>query len=418
LTVLRDVSLAAHEGAGLDVDLKTLLLTLKEAAYDSVRRTPELLPILKENGVVDAGGYGLALLVDGFVSSLTGETSDEVDLSSFSESKPRVAIEQINDWEGSAFLYCTEFLLNSEDIDVEETHAFLAGMGDCELLVGEHPDFKVHVHTNEPGTVLSYMTERGQVAEVHIHNMRLQSEDRSAGIEHDKDVAAQNRAESEPNKEFGFIAVASGEGMEKILKSLGVDIVVSGGQTMNPSTKDLLDAIEKVPADNIFIFPNNKNIVMTSNAAAGVADRNVAVIPTTSVPQSFSALFVFDKEAGFDDNLASMTEAIGEVCTGEVTLAIKDAKAANGQSISAGNFIGIKDDSIEIVGTEVVSVTLELIGLLAEGGADTLTILAGEDLEQDDFDTLLEEIEEAYPDLEVDPQRGDQPLYPVVMAAE
>jgi DAK2 domain fusion protein YloV len=419
LTVLRDVSLAAHEGVQDGVDLQTLLFSLKDAAYDSVKRTPELLPILKENGVVDAGGYGLALLIDGFVSSITGESSNEVDISIASSSRPRVAIEQINDWEGSAYLYCTEFLLNAEDLDVSATQDFLASMGDCELLVGDKPDYKVHVHTNEPGTVLSYMTERGQVAEVHIHNMRLQSEVRAEGIsKEDTDPIPEEDSDSTSEKEFGFIAVASGSGMEKILKSLGVDKVVSGGQTMNPSTKDILDAVETVGAKNVFIFPNNKNIILTSNAAAEVSERNVAVIPTTSVPQSFSALFVFDREASFEENKANMGDAINEVSSGEVTLAIKDAKAANGQAIQNGDFIGIKDDSIEVVGTEVLAVTLELVGCLAEGGAETLTILAGEDLAQDDFEVLLEELEKTYPDLEVDPLRGEQPLYPIVMAAE
>jgi DAK2 domain fusion protein YloV len=415
LTVIRDVSLAAKEGAEKDFDILTLLLFLTEAAYASVKRTPDLLPILKENGVVDAGGFGLALLIDGFVSSLTGEGGEAFDLSSLSATHPLVAIEQINDWEGSAFLYCTEFLLNSPDIDVEAAQEFLASMGDCELLVGDYPDFKVHVHTNEPGTVLTYMTERGQVAEVHIHNMRLQSADRTAGLAKDTRTAAE--AEAEDLKEFGFIAVASGSGMERILDSLGVDVVVSGGQTMNPSTKDILDAIESIPAKNIFIFPNNKNIIMTSNAAAEVAEKNVAVIPTTSVPQAFSALFVFDREASFEDNKESMAEAITEVRTGEVTLAIKDAKAANGNKIHKGDYIGIKDDSIEVVGWEVANVTLKLIGLIAEG-ADTLTILAGEDFSDKEFESLLEHIEETYPDLEVDSHRGEQPLYPIVMAAE
>jgi DAK2 domain fusion protein YloV len=439
LTVLRDVADMAREYAEKDGDINDTLLALKEAAYVSVRRTPELLPILKENGVVDAGGYGLALLIDGFVSSLTGEAAG-VGMDGFAaqltvRSGAKVAIEQINDWEGSDFLYCTEFLFHGADLDVEAAQDFLASMGDCELLVGDHPDFKMHVHTNEPGTVLSYMTERGQVSEVHIHNMRQQSAERLAGINDDATLSqaaatgvGANAAigsaglpvagDAVPLKDTGFIAVASGSGMTKILKSLGVDFVVSGGQTMNPSTKELLEAIGKVAAENVFIFPNNTNIILTANAAADVATKRVAVIPTTSVPQSFSALFVYDQDASFEDNRESMDEVIGEVRTGEVTLAVKDAKTANGHRIRNGDTIGIMDDSIEVVGDEVAPVALELIGHLARDGADTLTILAGEDLSQDDFEALLEQIDSSYPELEVDSHRGEQPLYPLVMSVE
>jgi dihydroxyacetone kinase-like predicted kinase len=223
-----------------------------------------------------------------------------------------------------------------------------------------------------------------------------------------------------PEKSHGFIAVASGVGMEKILRSLGADEVVSGGQTMNPSTKDLLDAVEKVKAEHVFILPNNKNIILTANAAAAASERSVGVIPTTSVPQSFSALFVADQELSFEENTELMNEAIAQVRSGEVTVAIKDAKTPAGTAISSGDIIGILDDSIEVVGDEVSAVALKLVGLLAgdDSEADTLTILAGTDFAQDDFEQLLEGIEESYPDLEVDAHRGEQPLYPLVMSAE
>jgi DAK2 domain fusion protein YloV len=431
LTVLRDTALAARVCAESRIGLQETLLSLKEAAYVSVKNTPELLPVLKENGVVDAGGYGLSLLIDGFASSVTGEISVELELGIRTESVGKVAIEQIDDWEGSAYLYCTEFLFTSEDLDVPATHEFLASMGDCELLVGAHPDFKVHVHTNEPGTVLTYMTERGQVSEVHIHNMRLQSEQRRAGLEEQSTAAASAAMDTADAssatgasggpaiaKNYGLIAVASGSGMEKILRSLGVDEVVSGGQTMNPSTKDLLDATERVNAEHLFILPNNKNIILAANAAAEVSEKSVRVIPTRSVPQSFSALFAVDQDASFDENFERMNEAIEEVHFAEVTTAIKDAKTSSGVVIHSGDIIGILDDSLEVVGSDVSAITQKLVGLLAGEDADTLTILAGVDLAQDDFKKLLEELEEAYPDLEIDAHRGEQPLYPLVMSVE
>ena len=422
LTVLRDVALAAHDKVDSPVTIQEFLISLRDAAYVSVRNTPELLPILKENGVVDAGGYGLALLIDGFVSSVTGERSVELELGFHPEPAGKVSIEQINDWEGSSYLYCTEFLFRCEDLDIPAAQDFLTGIGDCELLVGSHPDFKIHVHTNDPGEVLLYMTSRGQISEVHIHNMRLQSEERSATLKEAGTpagtTASDGNAFADEDRNYSFIAVSSGSGMEAILRSLGVEMVVSGGQTMNPSTKDLLDAIDAVSSEEVFIFPNNKNIILTANAAAGFSKKQVKVIPTISVPQCFSALFSADQEASFDENTEAMIDAIKLVHTGEITTAIKDAKSEKGQHISAGDVIGLVDDKIELVGREVSTVALELIGLITEDDAETLTILAGEDLKQDDFEAFLEQIEEAYPDLEIDAHRGEQPLYPLVMAAE
>jgi len=420
LTVLRDVADAARAAVGSQMTIRELLIHLKDVSYRSVRNTPELLPILKENGVVDAGGYGLALLIDGFVSSITGETSVELELGFDTTPSVKIEIEQIDDWEGSEYLYCTEFLFLSEDLDVAAARDFLISMGDCELLVGAHPDFKIHVHTNEPGSVLSYMTARGQVSEVHIHNMRLQSESRLTSLQDSaqKAVARDIDEDAVIKKNYASIAVASGSGMERILKSLGITTVVSGGQTMNPSTQDILNAIEKVKTDKVFVFPNNKNIVMSANVAAQASSKQVKVIPTTSVPQSFSALFILDQEADFEENAQNMIEAIQTIRTGEITTAIKDAKTPNGKVINGGNVIGLIDDVIEVVGDEIHDTTLELVTLLANDEVDTLTILAGEDLSQEYFESILESLEEKFPELEIDAHRGEQPLYPLVMSVE
>ncbi|MDR3053636.1 MAG: DAK2 domain-containing protein [Coriobacteriales bacterium] len=410
LTVLRDCAegarRAAEEGSSRDDALKRV----SEVAFASVKRTPELLPVLKENNVVDAGGFGLAILIEGFVSAVTGDAAAIPVIATFGQPAAKVAIEQINDWEGSAYRYCTEFLFNSADVDEEAALDFLGTMGDCELLVGSHPDFKVHVHTNDPGTVLSYMTERGQVAEVHIHNMQLQSEARTEGLKQE--------GVTQPAKPLGFIAVAAGAGTAKILGSLGADYVVNGGQTMNPSTRDLLDAVNSVDAQSVIIFPNNKNIILAANAVASISEKPVAVVPTRSVPQSFAALFVANPEASLEQNVEAMTEAISEVHTGEVTFAIKDATAPDGTRIKDGDVLGISDDSIEFVGSDINQVALDLVGHIAGDDADVLTILAGQDLGQDSFESLLERIEQQFPDLEIDAHRGEQPLYPLVMAAE
>lgn len=410
LTVLRDGRDAARQAVKDELSPEDALRYVSKEMLESVKRTPELLPVLKENGVVDAGAFGLAILAGGFTASLTGDKPFIPSSSEISHPEPKVAIEQINDWEGSSYLYCTEFLLNAKGLDVEATHDFLASMGDCELLVGQEPDYKVHVHTNTPGVVLNYMTDRGQVAEVHIHNMKLQAEDRTEGLKND---------EAAEHKPLGFVAVAAGSGMVEILKSLGVDHVVSGGQTMNPSTADLLDAVEKANADSVIIMPDNKNIIMAANAAAQAANIPVAVVPTRTVPEAFSAMFCADPSASLEDNVKAMTEALEDVRCGEVTVAIKNAKAANGIAIHDGDVIGITDDSIEAVGSNIDSVTLDLLNTMCEDeDYDTLTILAGADLDDEAFNELIGKVGERFPELEIDSHRGEQPLYPIVMSVE
>lgn len=415
LTVLEDCSTVAQQANADGLDVTATLHLISEEALASVKRTPELLPVLKENGVVDSGGLGLAILIQSFIAALTGEQAHLASAEDFTHAEAKVAIEHVRDWAGSDYMYCTEFLLHSDEVDVAETLDFLASLGDCELLVGAHPDFKVHVHTDTPGTVLTYMTDRGQVSEVFIHNMVLESEERADGIAADE--AALGSGDSEQRKPLAFIAVAAGEGMANILRSLGVDYVVSGGQTMNPSTRDLLDAIEHVNADAAILLPNNKNIIMAANAAAENADIPCRVVPTTSVPASFSAMLVADLDGDLEENAEAMCDVLDEVRCGEVTTAIKDSKTSDGRAIRPDDIIGIADGSLDVVGSSVEEVTLALVDAL-DDDLDSLTLLAGQDLAQDDFERLVERVEELHPDLEVDAQRGEQPLYPIVFSIE
>ena len=411
LTVLRDSAAAAKRARKKKLSPEEALSSVVEEAYASVQRTPDLLPVLKENGVVDAGGFGLAIFFDAFASALTGREGPLGDELAFARSAaPKVEIEQITDWEGSAYRYCTEFLVHSDDVDADAAKEFLPTMGDCDLMVGMHPNFKVHVHTNRPDEVLGWFLDHGaQISEVHIHSMQLQSAARTDAL------AAEEAAERKP---LGFVAVAAGEGNARILESLGVDVVVSGGQTMNPSTKDLLDAVGAVNADAVIILPNNKNIIMAAQSACDLSDTPCAVVPTKSVPEAFAALFGFDEGAGLEENVESMTEAYAEVRTGEVTRAIKDSKDAHDNPIKEGDVIGIADGSIEAVGSSVDDVVLSLLAAMRAEEADTLTILAGEDLSDEASDGLAERTEGAFGELEVDAHRGDQPLYPVVMSVE
>ena len=428
LTVLRDVSTRCDECEAAHMPVDETLQALVVEAYESVARTPDLLPVLKENGVVDSGAFGIATFFEAFVNAYLGREGEMTDFKTTVEPSgakqavsSKVSIELNEDWEGSDYRYCTEFLFHadSSDFDEEAALAFLGSMGDCELLVGTNPDYKIHVHSNEPDAVLHHMLELGQIFEVFIHNMDLEAADRTAGIAADQQ-AAQEAADARERKELGFVAVAAGSGEAEILRSLGVDVVVSGGQTMNPSTADILAAIEKVNAKSVIVLPDNGNIRMAAEAAANACDDcKVAVVPTKTVPQAFAAMFVVDEAASLEDNVVEMGDAIAQIRDGEVTRAVRDSAAADGTPIHDGDVMGIEGGAITVVGDDVQEVTLEVIHRMqSDQEGDTLTILAGSDLSDDGFKSLCDAIEAAEPDLELDSHRGDQPLYPVVFSIE
>lgn len=424
LTVLRDISTKADECEKKRMTAEEALDAIVVEAYQSVARTPDLLPVLKENGVVDSGAFGFAIFLENFVAAALGRASNIEDFSATFDADAdsakagaldRVKIEANDDWEGSEYRYCNEFLFKAEKhFDEDKVLQFLASMGDCELLVGAYPDYKVHVHSNTPNLVLEHMLQFGQVYEVFIHNMDLEVAERTAKIHADQEAAA------EPAKPLGFVAVAAGSGEAEILKSLGVDVVVSGGQTMNPSTADLLDAVAKVNAEAVIILPNNGNIRMAAEAAANACeDKRVVVVPTKTVPQAFSALFAVMPDAGADDVVEAMCDAYSEVRDGEVTRAVRDSSASDGSPIHSGDVMGIIAGSIDIVGSDVLQVTVDCINrMMDEEEGDSLTILAGEELSDDAFQEILDAIEEAQPDLEIDSHRGEQPLYPVIFSIE
>ena len=421
LTVLRDISAKADECERHRMGAEETLDAIVVEAYQSVARTPDLLPVLKENGVVDSGAFGFAIFLENFVAAALGHTAEiefspEVDADEArSQALDRVEIEANDDWEGSEYRYCNEFLFRAEKpLDEDAALAFLGSMGDCELLVGAYPDYKVHVHSNTPHLILEHMLQYGQVYEVHIHNMDMEAAERTAKIRDDK------AAHAEPAKELGFVAVAAGSGQAEILESLGVDVIVSGGQTMNPSTADLLDAVDRVNASTVVILPNNGNIRMAAEAAASAcADKRVVVVPTKTVPQAFSALFTVMPGADVDETIEAMEEAIPEVRDGEVTHAVRDSSASDGTPIHSGDVMGIIAGSIDIVGSDVQQVTIDCINrMMDEEEGDSLTILAGCDMSDEEFSALLDAIEEAQPDLEIDSHRGEQPLYPVIFSIE
>lgn len=405
LTVLRDMAEAARPIADAGADVPALLEAVVDAAYASVKRTPDLLPVLKEAGVVDAGGYGLAILAEGFAGAIGGHGLRSFD-ANVPVGTPTGHTETDNDWDDQEFLYCTEFLLYGDGLDRDTIEDYLVSIGGSQLAVGTEDQLKIHVHTNDPSQALGYALGLGEVSDVHIHNMRRQTEARAESL----------RAQTAPTKDLGFVAVAAGEGLAEILRSLGVDEVVSGGQTMNPSTAELLDAISRVPAQSVIVLPNNRNIILAANQTIGIADKAVGVVPTTSVPEAFSAMLAVDSTQTLADNVAEMTRAAEVVRTGEVTTAVKDSKGKAG-AIKAGQVIGISDHEIEVVGEDVTDVALRLLGIIA-GDGETVTLLAGADMNDDTLQGIVDAIESAHPELEVDSHRGEQPLYPLIMAVE
>jgi uncharacterized protein len=407
LTVLRDAAEAARAAVDAGDGLEPALDRLMEAIVQSVKRTPELLPVLKENGVVDAGGFGLAILAEGLLAAWRGT---EFDLATIETANvPVISIQPVDDWDDDEYLYCTEFLLLGDRLDQAAIQEFVSSQGASELVVGDQDMLKIHVHTDHPAAVLAHMTSIGEVAEVHINNMRRQTAARTEALREES-------AAPEPAKPIGFVAVGAGEGVKEILTSLGVDLVVNGGQTMNPSTAELLEAVEKVNAESVVILPNNKNIQMAAQQVVPIAAVPVAVVPTTSVPQAFAALLAADTSDVLGEVAEAMTAAAAHVRTGEVTTAVKDSKAKVGP-ISKGQIIGISEHEIEVVGSDVIQVSLELANLLVDDG-ETLTLLGGADITDDDLGRLADAIASAHPDLEVEHHRGDQPLYPVIMSVE
>lgn len=429
LTVSRLTADAARELAAQDANLESVLAGSIETAKVALENTVNQNPVLKKAGVVDAGGMGFLVILEGMLSSLqgndiapqdaSGETKEQADFADF-------ATEDIT------FAYDTVYIVRKKDenVSLEPLRVYLDSIGDS-LVIGEDDEaFKVHVHTNIPWDALAESQKYGTLELAKIENMRMQHDDLAEGrkarstddleaieqeLESGEAAAAQPAA---PEKPFGFVAVCAGAGLAGVFRDLGADGIIEGGQTMNPSTEDILKAIEQTPAEVVFVLPNNKNIIMASQACVDVSEKPCAVVATKSVPQAFSALFGFDPEADLESNVESMTEAFADVKTGEVTQAIKDAKDAHGNPIKDGDIIGIADGSIESVGSDVASVVMSLLEAMDADDADTMTILAGEQMSDEELDALVARIEEAYEDIEIDPHRGEQALYPVVFSLE
>lgn len=407
LTVISDMAKAGQSLSGNGVRPIDLLERIVAEGRKSVERTPVLLPILKETGVVDAGGYGLVLLAQGILSALKGEVvkSGIGEEASHITTKEEHAVE-----EDIKFGYCTELLLKSDGIDMKALETQLEPLGDSMLIVGTPGLTRMHIHTNDPGRVLSIATGLGSIDDVQIHNIIEQSKQRNQAI---KDDSKRDEVTG-----VGVVAVANGEGIKKILLNLGVGRVISGGQSMNPSTADIVAAVNDIPNKEVIILPNNKNIILTARQVDGLTDKKVAVIPTRSIPEAFSAMLSFEGETSLEDNIEAMEVAFDNVKTGEVTYAVRDGNNGTNGGFEKNDFIGLYDNEIRATGKDLVATTLTLIENMLGSSDEVATILTGEFVNDDEVDLLTGTLESKFPDLELEVYRGDQPIYHFIIGIE
>ena len=415
LTVARGAADKAAELALEEEDLDVFFAGVIEEAERVLATTPDLLPVLKEAGVVYSGGQGLVEVLKGAYDAYLGK---EVDYTFEAPKSAPVKISAETEAE-IKFGYCTEFIIvldkKFEHKDEMEFKAFLESIGDSIVCVADDDIVKIHVHTNHPGQAIEKALTYGSLSRLKIDNMREEHEEKL--IKDASKIAAQQKAE-EPRKEMGFISVSIGEGIGEIFKGLGVDYLIEGGQTMNPSTEDMLNAIEKVNADHIFILPNNKNIILAANQAKALCeDKDIIVIPTKTVPQGITAMINFMPDSSAEENETRMTEELANVKTGQVTYAVRDTHIDD-KEIKEGNIMGIGDHAILAVGEDVEQTTLDMFKELIDEDSELISIYYGEDVKKEDADKLGEDLSDLYPDCDIEVHFGGQPIYYYVVSVE
>ena len=424
LTVASGIAEKASEMAQETDDLEEFIPAVISYAEEVLAKTPDMLPVLKEAGVVDSGGQGLLEVIKGAYDAFLGK---EIDYNAIAPGAgagvTKISAEDTADIK---FGYCTEFIILTEkeftEQDEHEFKEYLSSIGDSIVCVADDDVVKIHVHTNDPGLAIQRALTFGQLSRMKIDNMREEHQEKLIrDAENLAKQQAQDAAEkksSEPRKPMGFIAVSIGEGINNIFKELGVDYIIEGGQTMNPSTDDMLKAIDEVHADTVFILPNNKNIVLAANQAKHlVEDKEIIVIPTKTVPQGITAIINFMPDADAKTNEEAMLEEVKNVKTGQVTYAVRDTHIDD-KEIHEGDIMGIGDHGILAVGSEIRKTTLDMLEQLVDEDSELISIYYGEEVKEEDANELIEQIEELYPDADVDAHFGGQPIYYYVLAVE
>lgn len=411
LTVIRAMGEFAENNYQNYNDLDKFSLAIYEEGNKVLEQTQEMLPQLKEAGVVDAGGKGLMCLYQGALNYKNIKIIEKKDSDNI---KVAVNNKDTNN-EDIKFGYCTEFIIQSKDGDYSKLKKQLSEIGDCLLVVKGDYIIKVHIHTNNPGMVLELALKLGALRDIKIDNMRYQHAHR---VLDDKAIAEEKEKElKEEEKKYGFIAVSSGSGLDKIFKQFGVDEIISGGQTMNPSTEDIMKAIDKINAENIYIFPNNGNIILSANQARDLSEKNIYVIETKSIPQGFTSLLAFEEENSPEENFEIMTEAIDEVKSGQITYAIKDTEI-KGKKIKKDDIIGIVDKEIKAVSKKLNKTALDLIETMVDEDSCLITVYYGLDVKDTEVNDLERKLKRKYDDLDIEIVEGDQPIYYYLISVE
>ena len=420
LTVAKGASQKAAELAETTEDLDTFISEVINYAQEVLEKTPEMLPVLKEAGVVDSGGQGLLEVMRGAYDAFQGK---EIDYSAIEASAGTKMVKPSEQAETEIkFGYCTEFIIMLEKEftvkDETEFKAYLESIGDSIVCVADDDIVKIHVHTNDPGLAIQKALTYGQLSRMKIDNMREEHQER---LIKDAEKLAAQQAEAkkvEPRKEVGFIAVSIGEGMNEIFRELGADYIIEGGQTMNPSTEDMLNAIDQVNAEHIFILPNNKNIILAANQAQALTeDKDIIVVPSKTVPQGITAIINYMPDADAQTNLEAMIEGIGNVKTGQVTYAVRDTHIDD-KEIHEGDIMGIGDSGILAVGQSVEETTKEMLAQLVDEDTELISLYYGQDVQEESAENFAQEIEDLYPDVDVDVHSGGQPIYYYVLSVE
>ena len=429
LTVARKAAEAATKTAKTSDDCVEVMEAAYEAAEAALKTTPDLLPVLKEVGVVDSGGQGLTFVYQGFFDALSGNVRDEqeyhptpADMDEMVNAEHHKSVQSQLNTEDIQYGYCTEIMVKlgagrlvDEKFDYDTFRGYLSEIGNSLLVIADDEVVKVHVHTEQPGKVLSYGQKFGSLIKVKVDNMRLQHE---TILEQDKEAEEEQQAEiNQIAGDYGIIAVASGDGLAQLFHSVGVTQIIQGGQTMNPSTKDIVDAINATGKDKVIVLPNNKNIFLAAEQAADVADANVKVVHTRSITQGLSAMINFNKEADIDENVAAMEEALDDVISGQVTIAVRDT-TINGQEIKKDNYMGIVDGSIKVTDPDRKKATLEMVKAMLDDDSEVITIIYGADADQTEAQAIADEIQSWDEDYEIEIHEGDQPVYPYLISVE